>query len=336
MKQYIGIARDHSGSMASLAHAAIKDYNDTVRVVDEASINNNIDTIVSPVKFGINNRVDREIVNSNIDRLRPLTSYITDGTTPLFDAVGELIDLLSAAPDSGIDGVTFLVMVITDGQENASRKWTGRSIGDRIRKLQATDRWTFVFRVPRGYGHALENLGIPSGNIQEWDQTERGLRESSVVTQSAINNYYGAVKRGVSSTRSFYSDMAKVSSNQVVSAMTNISSEVRIFPVDRRTEIASFIALKTQTEYKKGTAFYQLMKPEKAVQDYKLIVIRNKNTGAVYAGQSARDILNLPTTGTIKLIPGDHGDWDIYIQSTSTNRILLPGTTVLYWANART
>jgi hypothetical protein len=332
MKQYVGIARDHSGSMSSLRQAAIKDYNDTIRVVKEASTDNGIDTIASTVRFGIAGAVDREIVNSNVSQLKPITTYRTDGMTPLFDAVGELIEIFEKTPDQSKQDVTFLVMAITDGQENVSRKWRNK-LGDKIRELQATDRWTFVFRVPRGYSQNLENLGIPSGNIQEWDQTERGLRESSVVTQSAISNYYSGVSRGIRSSTGFYTNLAGVSQNKVTSVMTNISGEVRIFPVDsvHKVFISSFFSLKTHQSYKKGTAFYQLTKPEKAVQGYKLIVVRNKNTGAVYAGQSARDLLHLPTVGTIRLAPGDHGDWDIYIQSTSSNRILIPGTTALYW-----
>lgn len=332
MKQYIGIARDHSRSMISLKQPAIKDYNDTIQVAKQASTDNDIDTIVSTVRFGIYEKVDREIVNSGIDRLRPITSYPVDGSTPLFDAVGDLITQLSNVPDAGNPDVTFLILAITDGEENSSKNWTGVTLGARIRTLQASDRWT---RVPRGYAQSLERLGIPSGNIQQWDQTERGLRESSVVTSSAISNYYSDVKRGVRSSTGFYANLKNVGQNTVASVMTNISGEVRIFPVQTRIDISSFFVLKTHEQYEKGTAFYQLTKPEKAVQAYKLIVVRNKYSGAVYAGKSARDLLSLPTTGTIRLAPGDHGDWDIYIQSTSTNRILLPNTTALYWENAQ-
>jgi hypothetical protein len=41
-------------------------------------------------------------------------------------------------------------MVITDGEDNNSRKYSGVAIGSIIRTLQATDKWTFVFRVPKG------------------------------------------------------------------------------------------------------------------------------------------------------------------------------------------
>jgi len=330
-KQYVGISRDHSGSMFSIANAAKVDYNESILAVKTASITNDIDTIVSVVRH--EGRIIREVVNSSVNQLKPLTNYATPGSrTPLFDSVAELINIFENVPDAEHANVSFLVMAITDGQDNSSGI-SGAELGRWINRLQSTDRWTFVFRVPRGYGRDLERLGIPSGNIQEWDQTVKGLREATAVTQSAIQNYYGNVSRGIRSTKSFYSDLSGVSSNLVVSTMADISKDVNIYPVTSRSEIGSFIASKTGRNYTKGTALYQLTKTEKAVQGYKLIVVRNKHTGKVFAGQHARDLLGLPNT-TVRLIPGDHGEWDIYIQSTSSNRILIPGTTVMYWRDA--
>ena len=38
----------------------------------------------------------------------------------------------------------------------------------KVRELQATDRWTFTFRTPRGGRKTLEEMGIPAQNVQEW------------------------------------------------------------------------------------------------------------------------------------------------------------------------
>lgn len=317
--------------MSGLQRAAMNDYNQSIQAVKDASRVNDIDTIVSVVRH--EGKLVREVVNSNVNQLKELSTYETPGwDTPLFDSVADLIDLLQSAPDIGKPGVTFLVMAITDGQNNAG-KTTGAQLGRRIQQLQSTDHWTFVFRVPRGYSRALEQLGIPGGNIQEWDQTERGMRESTVQTVSAWDTYYRGVKSGVTSTKSFYANMGGVSSYEVASKAENISREVTIYPVTARGEICNVVSQKTHRPYEKGTAFYQLTKTEKAVQSYKIIAVRNKVTGSVYAGSGARQILGLPTSSTIRLVPGNHGEWDIYIQSTSSNRILLPGTTVLYWPN---
>lgn len=351
-KQYIGLVKDHSGSMASIAMAARNDYNALISAIRLAADKEDIDTIVSVVKCGVGyaGRVEREFVNSSISRLKPATTYTTDGSyTPLFDSVGEIIDILEASPDAKDPNVTFLVMVVTDGVENHSKKWDGRMIGDRMTRLMNTDRWTFTFRVPNGEKNNLRRLGIPAGNIEEWEQNERDMERSSRLTVAAVSNYFGGVTRGIRSTNSFYADAANVTKSQVKSSMTNISAEVRIWPVmnadvalgsvgsarlERFVEIAPFVEGKIRDVYVRGTAFYELVKTEKAVQASKLIVIRSRKDGAVYAGQSARDLLNLPTQGTIKLSPGDYGDWEVFIQSTSSNRHLPVGSKVLYWRNA--
>lgn len=336
MKQYIGISRDHSGSMFALKQAAMKDYNDSIAAIKAASSSNNIDTIVSVVKCGVGSGVvAQEVTNSNVQVLQPLRFYNAEGQTPLFDSVGMLIDMLRSAPDINDPNVSFLIMAITDGEENYSRYWSSAKLADQIKILQSTDRWTFVFRVPNGYKKQLVDLGIPGGNIQEWDTTERGLREGSVQTQDAFKNYYAARSTGVRSTDSFYANLGSVSQSQMQAVMTDISITVKIWPVRTGgSMIRPFVEKQLGHGMTLGAAFYQLNKPEKAVQSYKQIIIRDKQTGSVYAGVAARELLGLPTAGTIKLAPGDHGNYEIYIQSTSVNRKLIAGTNVLYWDQA--
>lgn len=208
-------------------------------------------------------------------------------------------------------------------------------LADKIRTLQSTDRWTFVFRVPQGYASQLIQLGIPPGNISEWDLSEQSLRAGTVQTQQGFQNYYAARSAGKTSTDSFYANMGSVSASQVAMAMTDISATVKIWPVIKGGEyIRPFVERQLGHGMILGAAFYQLTKPEKAVQDYKQLIIRNKQTGSVYTGRAARQLLGLPQMGTIKLAPGDHGNYEIYIQSTSVNRKLIAGTHVVYWDQA--
>lgn len=344
-KQYVGLVRDHSGSMGQLAKTAMKDYNTLIDGIKDASDEYDIDTIVSAVECGrgYDGEVRTDFLNSSISRLKPLTSYVTDGSyTPLFDSVGEIINALEKAPDAKDSNVSFLVMVVTDGEENHSRKWSGRSLGDRIVRLTQTDRWTFTFRVPYGYKSRLASLGIPAANILEWQQTERDMERTTRITQQSVTNYYGAVSRGIRSTNSFYADADQLTKSIARNNLVNISHEVRTFTVmnmdatrsNPKIEIAPFVESKTSTPYVRGTAFYELVKTEKAVQATKVIAIRNRKDGGVYTGQNARDLLGIPNQGTIKLSPGDHGEWTIFIQSTSSNRHLPVGSTVMYWKNA--
>lgn len=334
MKQYVGISRDHSRSMWNITTPAKQDYNDNIISIREAANLNNLDTVVSVVKCGVGPyaRVDREVVNTNINTLRPLSSYVADGSgTPLWDSVGELIDVLSDVPDAADPEVSFLVMVITDGEENVSKKWNSGRLSEKIRELQASDRWTFVFRVPRGYGARLVNrLGIHEGNVLEWDQTARGVETASVATNTAMASYFTNRSQGIKSTSKFYADLSQVSLKEVKQTLHDISNQVvtySVLPLDHGVAIKSYI--ERHTPYPIGCAFYQLTKTEK-VQEAKQICIRDRMTKAIYTGQSARDLLGLPHYGAITLAPHKLGDYDVFVQSTSVNRKLVGGTLLLY------
>lgn len=336
-KNYIGISRDHSGSMYSIGKAAMKDYNQTVDSLKRAATEENIDTIMSVVECGYAHtaQVRAVVTNSSIVAVNPISTYSTDGRgTPLFDSVGDLIEMFQAVPDATDENVSFVIMVITDGEENASFKWRSLLAG-KIKQLQSTDRWTFVFRVPKGNKNALVRMGIPAGNILEWETTERGMVESTRVTQDSFRSFYSARSSGLKSTTSFFTtNLTEVEIQQVKASLIDVSSQVQFWVVDGQhanAQIRDFCEAKSGANMLKGAAFYQLIKKEKEVQDYKLIGIKDIHSGAVYVGPAARDLLGLPHSGTIALQPGDHADYDVFIQSTSINRKLLEGSTVMYW-----
>ncbi len=340
-KNYVVIVRDHSGSMRGLKRPAARDYNTLIAALKAAALKESIDTIVSTVKCGDaraygTNLVSREVVNSSVQALREIfeRDYDTDGgSTPLFDSVGEALSILSNVPDYVDESVSFLVMVITDGAENSSRRWTGLNLGNEIKRLQATDRWTFTFRVPKGHASTLAySLGIPLGNVLEWEQTERGFEAATSTTRAAIEGYYTSRSLGAKSVQTFYTDLKDVSARDLKAALVDIRVKVDIFKngADVKT-IREFCEHRTKKPFLKGAAFYELVKPEREVQDYKMIVIRDRQSGAVYYGAAARGLLGLPSYGTVKLVPGDHSKYDVFVQSTSTNRKITPHTRVLYY-----
>ena len=113
----------------------------------------------------------------------------------------------------------------------------------------------------------------------------------------------------------------------------DISNEVQwltVNPSDAGRLIREFVEEKTGAPLLKGAAHYRLVKTEPRVQDNKRIIIRDKTSGAVYEGAAARQMLALPTVGTVRLAPDELGDFEVYIQSTSVNRKVDAGTRILY------
>ena len=337
MKQYIGFSRDHSASMCSISRSTAKDYNDNIQSIQQNAKEFDVDTIVSVIKCGVGSAAknEYEVINSNVQVLNPieLSSYVADGhATPLWDSVGMLIDQMAAVPDAGNKDVSFMVMVITDVEDNASRAWNSHTIATKMQELQATDRWSFIFRVPRGSKRRLESLGIPAGNILEWEQTAQGVEKATVATTSAFREFYSTRAAGQTATQNFYADLSKVTLAEVKKNLVDISQDVHLFTVDSQfndMQISDFVELQTGKGYTKGCAYYELTKTE-TVQPSKEIAIRDKLRGAIYSGVGARDMLGLPqNAGNIKLSPQDHKMYQIYIQSTSVNRKLKSGTKIL-------
>lgn len=342
MKNYIGFVNDHSGSMATLARAAVVDYNTTIGAVKDAATREMLDTVVSVIGIGIQpkgskygaSQVTRQVVISNPHVLKPVTEWPTPGGTPLYDGIGDMIELFKSLPDYSNPEVSFLVMTTTDGEEAHSRKYTAERLRADISELQLTGRWTFVFRVPRGAASSLRPLGIPAGNIQEWGTTTQGMAESTKATTQAVDAYFTQRSSGAKSSSVFYANASAVSAETLKKALTDVSKDIKLHVVpmaDSGIEIKPFIERVTGKELLKGAAFYQLTKTEARVQDTKLIVIRDRSNGKMFSGAEARTLIGLPTVGNARLHPGDHGNYDLFIQSTSINRKLVGGTGVLYW-----
>lgn len=342
LKNYVGFSNDHSGSMSSYAEAARHDYNNIIQVLKEEAIAEHQDTNVTVIQCGIKDpdsyqTVNRfEVKNASVTVLKPMDHYpSTGGSTPLFDSVGMLIEYFKGLPDANDPKVSFLVNVTTDGGDNSSNKYSGRTLAAEMKRLIATDRWTFAFRVPRGMKSRLLEMGIPAGNVLEWDTSTSGMEKATAATTYAVRSYMKARSAGSTSVSNYFSpDLSKVTVKDVKKSLSNITNEVKVWEVPSNWdggEIRTFVESFANQTYHKGAAFYQLTKPERRVQDYKKIVIQDKKTKAFYGGMDARSILGLPDVGDVKVVPGDHANYNIFVQSTSVNRKLVAGTSVVYW-----
>lgn len=107
----------------------------------------------------------------------------------------------------------------------------------------------------------------------------------------------------------------------------------QVMTVDENCDIKGFVT-KNGIEFKKGRGFYELTKVE-TVQQYKEIIMQDKETGEMFVGSQVREKLGLqPQTekGGVneKLYAKDAKEFTIFVQSTSVNRKLIAGTTFLY------
>ncbi|CAH1269974.1 Hypp4267 [Branchiostoma lanceolatum] len=103
--------------------------------------------------------------------------------------------------------------------------------------------------------------------------------------------------------------------------------------VPSKAKIRDFVK-DNKLEFAKGKGFYQLTKPE-TIQRYKEVVARRKTDGAFVSGDAVRKVLGIPKDDSnFSLNKKNIPDFDVFIQSTSYNRVLVPNTEFLYEVKA--
>lgn len=118
------------------------------------------------------------------------------GNTALYDSIGKITTEFGAEladlPESERPGKV-LVVVQTDGFENASREWTAASVAARIKTQQDLYGWRFVFLgATQEAIVAAGAMGFDPGSTMAYSGTGLG-------TRSAVNSttrYAGAMRAG--------------------------------------------------------------------------------------------------------------------------------------------
>jgi uncharacterized protein YegL len=322
---------DRSGSMQGVLPLAIRTLNENVKLLREETSKNDQDATLTFITF--DDSIKEHYHNRSVQNFQPIDegSIRAGNSTALFDAAGIAIERLQQMPVGDDEDVSYLLIVITDGENNVKIKFDQFKLASLMRSVQVTDRWTLTFLVPKGgKKNLVNNFGIPEGNISEWENTAEGVKRYAVVQAAGLRNYVQNRSNGVTNSKSFYTDLSHVTTRDI-KQLDDLSSKVKVLSVTRNCEIREFIESRGFV-FTKGCAYYQLIAGKKSadkVQDYKKVLIFDKKTKRVHGGDDVRSVLGLPLHET-KLRPGDHANFDIFIQSTSVNRKLVAGTKVIF------
>lgn len=293
------------------------------------------ETRVSVYMF--NETVKNLVYDKDVLRLPSISSlYYADGNTALVDATLKTLDDLSRTATLYGDHA-FLTFVLTDGEDNRSRK-RPRELVNKLDTLP--DNWTTAALVPNQLAvFETKSFGFPANNIAVWDPSSAvGVEEVGETIRRATDSFMQSRSQGgFRGTRNLFSTgLDAVNSQTVRQTLTPLQSGAYdIFPVhsnpmevvDGRYPIKDFVYSRG-VDFQPGKAFYQLTKREK-IQPQKQIAIRERATNKVYWGNAARDIMGLPRGIEVTVKPNLNPEYDVFIQSTSVNRKLIPNTDLL-------
>ncbi len=115
------------------------------------------------------------------------------GSTALLDALGKVIndtgDRLAGKAESERPAKT-MVVVITDGQENASKEYTNNTINDLVKRQRDQWSWDFVYLGANQDAFAVAgNLGFARGTSMTYNATPAGAMSMSNLRNAKFASY---------------------------------------------------------------------------------------------------------------------------------------------------
>lgn len=176
LKTVVALVLDETGSMAPTVTDTIGAVNDYL----DALTKDTPDALVSVMEFsdcfGAEPLFRVHATAEKAKDVPRLTSanYRPRGNTPLYDAIGKAITETEA-----VEADRYLLVVMTDGHENASREWKIDGIKKLIEKKQG-ENWTIVYLGANQDAWAVgAALGVNAGSTMSYAQTARGVHQTT-------------------------------------------------------------------------------------------------------------------------------------------------------------
>ena len=200
---YYQLILDASGSMSSMRIETLNAVNRQIEAIREMAAKNADQPIrVSLTVFNTDtHKVFSRLSPDNVNLLT-MRQYKTDGSTALLDAIGlSLSDLQeSTGPEDDV-----VVLILTDGEENASQYFSFKQIAGKIRALKKTERWTFSFLGADIDAWSIaRNLHIDMEEVQSIERSDmpRAMEKTANLMEDYIVRKRAGIRDGFMKDRS--------------------------------------------------------------------------------------------------------------------------------------
>lgn len=237
-KTYVALVLDQSGSMSAIRKNAVEGYNEQIQQMKLNAKDQEI--FCSLVTF--NGDVYEHQWLEKADNLNEAveTDYPCNGSTAFRDAIGHTIKRLQETTDGKEENIGYLVIVISDGEENASKHVHADALREQIESCQRTGKWTFSYMgCNAAYVEKVaKETSIPKSNMAVWSTNSaksaaRGLHMNA----ARVGSYYRARAGGQSATEKLYSDveccMADYTDDSAAAASVDVNNLAKsVGPID--------------------------------------------------------------------------------------------------------
>lgn len=205
LKTYAAIILDESGSMGSAYREVISGLKEQIESLQDGT-NENMDTSIVFVTFNGNVHI-RPLQNAQNFNFGLIESYVPRGMTAMLDAVGSTIEYLKRQPDIDDPNTSVLLVIASDGAENASKDYKWETIAEMIQGVKDTGRWTVTYMgANQDLSMITEKLKVDAGNVTMFDaSSSKGYVKGMVRAASATAMYMSSRSVGATTMDCFYS-----------------------------------------------------------------------------------------------------------------------------------
>lgn len=185
----ITVILDRSGSMGCIRQDTIGGFNtflaDQQRVPGECTF--------SLIQF--DNEYEENYIGRDIQEVAPLNenTFRPRGSTALLDAMGKTIGAIGARIWKMTDEnkpSKVIVVIITDGHENASIEYQKEQINSMIRFREDEEKWEFVFLgANMDAVSAGTSYGVKAGSSMTWESSSKGVINTFQTMSAKMSSY---------------------------------------------------------------------------------------------------------------------------------------------------
>jgi hypothetical protein len=139
---------DKSGSMSDCIDQTINGFNEQVAKIREMELEF-LEQLMTIGLTTFNNHVDHLYYMKPVEHAYKMDerNYQPDGSTAMLDAMAETMKELSQLQQQSNEQIptTVVMVILTDGYENASRRYTLKNVKEMVEEREASGTWTFSF-----------------------------------------------------------------------------------------------------------------------------------------------------------------------------------------------
>jgi hypothetical protein len=190
VETYNLIILDESGSMSSVRSQTVSGCNETLNSIrNSAAEDPETKQYVSIFCFDTTNSryLYQDVLIENTHDLT-YDDYCPNSCTPLYDAIGYTVTQLRNLVDKVQAETNIVVTIITDGYENASRRWTHHAVVELIESLKKKG-WVFTF-IGANIDVEQTAAGLGIDSYSRFEQTDEGMQEMFEEERRSRQAYY--------------------------------------------------------------------------------------------------------------------------------------------------